>query len=1078
MSTLARILALVATTSLVVGASLGPGAEGSSSQGVEAEPGADADRFFTEEVLPVLEARCFRCHGPDRPRVRGGLRMDGRAALVHGGDEGPAIDPHDWEASALVRRVRFVDEDYGMPPDEPLPEEERAVLEEWVRRGAPWPGSADPAERAGDIDYAAARKAWPFRPLERPALPADAAPDAHPIDAFVDAALAERGLRAAPRATDRQLVRRVHYDLLGLPPGYELVEAYANSDAPDKWEQLVDRLLDRREYAEHLATRWLDVVRYAESDGFEYDQAKPYAWRYRDWVVDAFDRDMPYDEFLAAQIAGDELDPGSRDAWIATGWYHLGPFEAEPSDELLAEADYYDDLVRVISEGFLGVTVGCARCHDHRFDPISQEDYYGLTAFVRNVEPYRVLTFAPDSPVLLPFDGEPGAGVRWQRDRAAYVEALQEALDAILAQRRDEILAERLAAVDEETRAAVATPAAARTEEQAALAASVAGEDLGVPELRRSLEGYDRVKYETLAGERNAVQTRAWFEGDRDWILRATERDGPPVETRFLHLGDVRAPGRVVPPRYPLALVPGDDAATAGVPTSAESSAGRRTALASWIASADNPLTARVMANRVWQGLFTRGIVPTPNDFGAGGEPASHPELLDWLAAELVEDGWSLKRLHRTILMSEAYRRSSIVEDAAARDADPANRSLWRQNGRRLTAEELHDAMLAVGGALNPDGSGRWHYPRIEREALAGASKPGDGWGLSGDEERRRRALYAHKKRGMPVPLLQAFGGTFGEAPTGRRAETVTPLQALTTWNGRFVDEAAQALAERSAARADARRHAGEEQADALVRAVFELALSRTPDAVERAACREFLDLQRDAVDELPALITVAPLVPDRLQDDYLELLPDEEFLFGPSSWTSVRGAWGNWYNHTRERDPHRGPATLSPERVGDGRVSGVVVLREGASGASLFVRARASGDLVSGVEVRVDAAAGEVLVLEHPLTDGPVVERARVGVDVAAEQPIALAVDLAGASLTVTWNGAPVVRDCAVATTVPGRVGLSARGGRVDWTSLAVTSDGVSRAVEGDPPGDPDARALQGLCRAILNLNEFVYVD
>ncbi len=353
------------------------------------------ERFFEQQVRPLLAERCFECHGPDHVEPKGGLRMTGRDALIAGGLSGSEITPGDPEASRLIHAVRYTDSLLKMPPRDRLSSEDVAVLEEWVRRGAPWPGGAAAEAHEGGVDIAAGREWWAFRPVKRPTVPQRS--DADPIDALLLARIDEAGVTPNPPATDLELVRRVYQDLTGLPPSPEEVAEYVADNSSDKWPKLVDELLESNRYGVRYARHWLDVVRYAQTNGYERDREKPYAWKYRDWVAHVLNMDMPYDEFLRQQLAGDELEEVTRGSLAATGFLRLGPWDSEPDDRDQADFDQYDDMVRAISEGFLGVTIGCARCHDHKFDPIRQSDYYGLMAFVRNVLPYRKPKFSLES---------------------------------------------------------------------------------------------------------------------------------------------------------------------------------------------------------------------------------------------------------------------------------------------------------------------------------------------------------------------------------------------------------------------------------------------------------------------------------------------------------------------------------------------------------------------------------------------------------------------------------------------------------------------------------------------------------
>jgi hypothetical protein len=594
--------------------------------------------------------------------------------------------------------------------------------------GAPWPGAdrtAPKATRRGEFRITARDRAhWAFQRVKRPPVPAvkDRAWVANPVDAFVLARLEAKDLRPNPPASKRALIRRLYYDLTGLPPTPGEVEAFVADGSPDAYEALVERLLASPHYGEKWGRHWLDLVRFAETNSYERDNPKPFAWRYRDYVIRAFNQDKPYDHFVREQLAGDELADSTADALIATGYYRLGIWDDEPTDRLQARYDGLDDIVATTGQVFLGLTVDCARCHDHKIDPIPQKDYYRLVAFFQNINHYR--NGGPTD--VRPIDtGRAGpAASRW------------------------------------------------RTREQA-LCVTEAG------------------------------------------------RTAPP--TYVLLRGNPHVKGARVEPAFPVIL--GGRAPVLPAPPEGARSSGRRRVLADWIVSGDNPLAARVMANRVWQYHFGRGIVRSPNNFGLQGDKPTHPELLDWLAVELVRQGWRLKPLHRLILTSNAYRMSSRG-DRTALAADPANDLLWRFDMRRLTAEEIRDSILAVTGTLNPRMYGPGVYPAIPREVLASQSMPGKGWGKSSPAEQSRRSVYVHVKRSLLTPLLESFDLAETDRSAPVRFSTTQPTQALHLLNSAFLNRQAALLAGRL------RREAGDDAAKQVRRALF-LATARPPTDAE-----------------------------------------------------------------------------------------------------------------------------------------------------------------------------------------------------------------------------------------------------
>ena len=537
----------------------------------------EAVRFFEAKVRPVLVDNCFQCHGENKQEDN--LRLDSRAGIIAGGDQGPAIVPGKPEESLLIQAVKH-SPDLSMPPKKQLASEQIADLTLWIKSGAAWPVDGTTVAmtttggsgiRRGKKITAKDRAHWAFQPVKEPPIPVvkNAAWVANPIDAFVLARLEAKGLSPNPPADKRQLVRRLYYDLTGLPPTPAEVEAFAADSSPGAYDALVDRLLDSPHYGEKWGRNWLDLVRYADTNSYERDDPKPNAWRYRDYVIRSLNADKPYDQFVREQLAGDELSDPAPDSLIATGYYRLGIWDAEPADHELARYNELDDIVATTSQVFLGMTVDCARCHDHKIDPIPQKDYYKLLSFFQNINPYH--------------NGGP-------------TDELPIALD----------------------------PAAQKADSQAVLEAK---------------PNPDR-HHKKPVGE---------------MALCVTERGSVAPETFVLLRGNPQNKGEIVEPGF-LAVL-GDEKAVIPTPSPEAKSTGRRTALANWIVAPGNPLTARVMVNRIWQYHFGRGIVRSPNNFGTQGDAPTHPELLDWLAAEFVKQGWRLKPLHRLIVHCERLDR-------------------------------------------------------------------------------------------------------------------------------------------------------------------------------------------------------------------------------------------------------------------------------------------------------------------------------------------------------------------------------------------------------------------------------------
>jgi mono/diheme cytochrome c family protein len=727
---------------------------------------AAAEVDFARDIQPLLARRCYACHGPDTREA--GLRLDDRAAATAELDSGGiAIVPGDVAASELVARVTSTDHDLQMPPEGPrLTAAEVGLLKEWIRAGAEWQAH------------------WAFRPLERPPLPPAAA--ANPVDAFIDSGLAARGLARSPEADKATLLRRATYSVTGLPPTEREMQDYLADESPAAWEKVVDRLLASPHYGEHWGRHWLDLVRYAETNSFERDGAKPHVWRYRDYVIRSFNDDKPYDRFVLEQLAGDELPEPSADALIATGYYRLGLWDDEPADRLQARYDWLDDIVSTTGQVFLGLTINCARCHDHKIDPLPQRDYYGMLAFFHNITPMGERQMNPafiEQP--LPVDGTSPAEFLHQ------------------AKERDRRRAEARANLDAINK---------RIKEH--------GEQ-ALDDLTR----HDLASWKKLLADLDAERAR------QPKALVVTEHGPKAPETFVFYRGNPHAeprPENRVEPAFPGILEP---PAPEIAPAPSGRSSGRRTALAAWITSPANPLTARVLANRIWQYHFGRGIVRSPNNFGLMGDPPTHPELLDWLAAELVATGWRMKPLHKQILMSRAFRASAqAIPESLAQD--PLNDACWRFDMRRLAAEEIRDSIHVASGGFNPKMFGPSIYPAIPKAVLATQSRPGEGWGTSPPEEQARRSVYIHAKRSLLTPILADFDLADPDASCPVRFTTTQPTQALGMMNGDFLHAQARAFAER------VRREAGGTNADqtaAMVRRALEVALVRPATEAEVA---------------------------------------------------------------------------------------------------------------------------------------------------------------------------------------------------------------------------------------------------
>jgi hypothetical protein len=655
---------------------------------------------------------------------------------------------------------------------------------------------------------------WAFQPVRRPPVPSvrNRSWVRTPIDAFVLARLEQHGIQPAAPADPRTLLRRVYFDLIGLPPTPEELQAFLKDSSPEAFARVVEDLLSRPQYGERWARHWLDVVRYAESNGYEHDGVKPNAWRYRDYVIEAFNTDKPYDQFLTEQLAGDEIDRADTQTQIATTFLRLGTWDAEPADPLIDRYDQLDDVLGTTATAFLGLTLRCARCHDHKFEPFRQVDYYRMLAIFE--------------PLKRPFNGRtdldrevatPGTVLRWQLD-----DTIKGIRDRLIAQKKLNLPADAIAAIQ--------TDESQRTDAQKDLVrrfnTQVTKEvrEQATPEEKAQLGRLDQ----QLKAYRNEKPTRAyiWYE------------EGPKAPaTHVFQRGSPTRPKKEVTLGLPAVLVKKEPEP----PKPLARSTGRRLWLAKWMTQPHNPLVARVMANRVWQWHFGKGLVATANDFGTVGDPPTHPELLDWLASELVANGWKLKPLHRLMVLSNAYQMSSAHPPGAAA-ADPKGQLIYHWSPRRLEAEAIRDATLAVTGQLNPQMGGKSIYPPIPRAVLEGQSRPGSGWKPSEPFQANRRSVYIFAKRSIGLPELELLDTPDNSSSCERRLVSTNGPQALTFLNGDFINQQAKFFADRL------QQEAGQDAAARIQRA-FRLALGRPPQPEELQAGVEFLAKQRQEIE-------------------------------------------------------------------------------------------------------------------------------------------------------------------------------------------------------------------------------------
>ncbi|MBM3726062.1 MAG: DUF1553 domain-containing protein [Acidobacteria bacterium] len=727
---------------------------------------------FARDIEPVFKARCHGCHA-GRAHM-GEFRLDSREAALRGGGSGvPAIVPGRSAESLLVRYIAGADKKMVMPPAGPrLTEAEVRAIREWIDGGAVWPatGASVAVETKPDP-----RNHWAFRPrvtVEPPRVK-NTAWVRNPIDAFVLAKLEEKGMTPAPGAPPAHLLRRMTLDLNGLPPTPAEQTAFLADGSEEGYQKLIRDLLARPAYGERWARHWLDVVRYAETNGYERDAIKPSVWRYRDYVIEALNKDTPFDRFVLEQIAGDELPDATPATVVATGYNRLGPWDDEPADFLTDRFDQLDDIVSTTAQAFLGLTLGCARCHNHKFEPLLAKDYYAMVAVFNGLE-------------------------RTQRGRTELDVPIGAREEVARELERDRVVLRAEQELNEVRQLYRGLPV--------------------MPLLDRAAALQQRIM--TVRQERPALP--------RGYFLRETK--GSHAATHILIRGNALNPGPAVEPAAPLVISSG----ALDIPAPVGASSGRRLAFARWLASAGNPLTARVIVNRVWMHHFGEGLVRTPNDFGVMGERPVHPELLDWLANWFVDNGWSLKKLHALVLQSNAWRMSKQPRaDMAA--LDPENRLLWRQNPRRLEVEAIRDSVLAASGRLSRAMYGPSFYPFVPAAALEGSSDPDKIWKPYDDEAATRRTIYAFIKRSMIVPLLEVLDFCDTSRSSAKRLNTSVATQALALFNGDLVNREAGHMAARL------EREAGPDRA-AQVDLAWRIALARAPSAEERGAMLRFLE--------------------------------------------------------------------------------------------------------------------------------------------------------------------------------------------------------------------------------------------
>ncbi len=1042
-------------------------------------PTPEQTKFFEMKIRPVLVEKCFRCHGGNKQES--GLRLDSRADALKGGDSGAAVVPGKLEDSLLIEAIKY--ESFEMPPSEKLPDDQIAAMEAWVKMGAPWPVGAavDPASKITEED----RAHWAFQPVVARTNPEvnDERWCRIEIDRFILRRLEQENLSPASEADPVSLVRRVYFDLIGLPPTPEEIDAYVTDSSTDKYERLVDRLLDDPRYGEKWARHWLDLVRYAESDGWRQDAFRPEAYKYRDYIIRSFNEDKPYSQFVMEQIAGDEIDPGNPDAIAATAFLRHGIYEYNQRDVETQWNNILNEITDVTSDVFLGLGMACARCHDHKFDPIPRDDYFRMRAF------FEPLQWREDQP-----QASIETRVAHQRQLAAWNDAT-----ADIRRQLDEI-------------------------ERPILFQTAGGQGFSkfTPHLQTFIlkRSEERTPYEhqiatlcarQLAFDPKKIPERLQDERKADWerlrkeLANFDDLKPAALPTRKFAVSDVgpvapptRIPGdrseRVIEPGFISVL--GAPAPKISPPVALEST-GRRTALAKWLADPDNPLTTRVIVNRIWQYHFGTGLVTTPSDFGHLGEPPTHPQLLDWLTHRFVADGWSIKKLHRLIMTSATYRQTAFRQaPTVARTVDPENRLLWRMNSRRLDAEQIRDAMLYVSGELDS---------RIGGPSVA-ASSP-------------RRSIYVKVIRNTRYPLFDLFDMADGLGSSGERNVTTTPTQALLMINGAFTLARAETMASRLK-----RMNLGDDRQ--LVATAYRVAYGREPTDDEIETAIAFLREQASrvkpspekpkgelAAEKMPQTGASSVLLkPDsmqrRLETPFSPKLPDGDFtieaivllesLYKDATVRTIAAHWDSNSRHpgwafgvTSEKSAYR-PRNLIVQLVGnnsDGKLQYEVIP------SNIHLKLNAPYFVSVSVAIQDTSPKGVRFYVDDlsVANEPPQIAEVAHKVVGAYRGDYALTIGGRDRSDSHYWDG-------LIDTIRISRAALQDQelliNGASDSTEKTVghwqfegdhgiltdsSKNGLAlRSTQsGDrPPPDPQTAALIDFCHVLLNSNEFIYVD
>ncbi len=773
-----------------------------------------------DKAAAILNKNCAGCHGGALKMANLDLRT--RDGMLSGGERGPAIVPGKPEDSRVYRFAAGLDQP-SMPPGKTLPADQVEILRQWIAAGAEMKAGAIPKEEGNAAlakledrpITAEERNFWAFRKPVRVTPPKPG----NPIDAFLAAALDAKGLKASKPADRRSLIRRAYLDLIGLPPSTEQIDAFLKDTSPNAFANTVESLLASPAYGERWGRHWLDLVRYSDSGGYEYDRDRLNGWRYRDYIIAAFNNDKPYDQFLREQIAGDELDNPTHETQIATGYLRQGPENNIKTEQ--TRMDEIDDIIVTTSNSFLGLTVGCARCHNHKFDPIPQKDYYRMQAVFFPAKAKDVPLVEKDK--VAAHDAE-------NRRITELQDPLKKQLNELEKPYRATLRAKKIASLPEYFRTALNTPEEKRSEGQKLNAVQVEKTLTIEPaDLVAILKPEDAEKRSGL--NRQIAKLEKQRPADLPQVMTVAETGAKAPDSYFLHRGNVGQKGSKMSPGVLTVATNGEWKFPE--PPAGAKTAYRRRGFADWLTSPENPLTPRVAVNRIWMHHFGEGIVRTPSNFGRTGERPTHPELLDWLATEFIAKGWSVKAMHRLIMNSKAYQQSSEDIEANVK-VDPDNRMLWRMPRRRVEAEAIRDSIMAVAGTLNAKQGGPAVFPYIDPALFQSSSKRTWPGRPDTDRDTWRRSVYVFSKRSIPLPMLDIFDKPDSISACGRRNRSTIAPQALILMNNSFVRLQAKMFAERL--EKDAAH-----DASAQVRRAFELALSRKPSQSEEERALSFI---------------------------------------------------------------------------------------------------------------------------------------------------------------------------------------------------------------------------------------------